>query len=41
VIEQFLAGQFFEPYKQARRGGTKKHQSSEEKALLGFLSVLA
>lgn len=38
IIERFLAGQFFEPYKQARRGGTKQHQSYEEKALLGFLS---
>ena len=40
IIEHFLAGQFFEPYKQARRGGTKRHQSCEEKALLGFLSAL-
>ena len=38
IIERFLAGQFFEPYKQARRGRTKQHQSYEEKALLGFLS---
>ena len=38
IIERFLAGQFFEPYKQARRGRTKQHQSCEEKALLGFLS---
>ena len=38
IIEHFLAGQFFEPYKQARRGRTKQHQSYEEKALLGFLS---
>ncbi|WP_350560911.1 DNA topoisomerase IB [Psychrobacter sp. CAL346-MNA-CIBAN-0220] len=38
IIEQFLAGQFFETYKQARRGRTKKHQGCEEKALLGFLS---
>lgn len=37
VIEQFLAGQFFELYKQARRGRTKQYQSCEEKALLGFL----
>lgn len=37
VIERFLAGQFFEPYKQARRGRTKQYQSCEEKALLGFL----
>ena len=37
VIERFLAGQFFETYKQARRGRTKKYQSCEEKALLGFL----
>ena len=40
IIQQFLAGQFFEPYKQARRGRTKQHQSCEEKALLGFLSAL-
>ena len=40
IIEQFLAGQFFEPYKQARRGRTKKYQSVEEKALLGFLHAL-
>lgn len=40
IIEQFLAGQFYEPYKQARRGRTKKHQSVEEKALLGFLHTL-
>ncbi|MBF0658720.1 DNA topoisomerase IB [Psychrobacter sp. NG25] len=39
VIDQFLAGQFFELYKNAHRGRTKKHQSSEEKALLGFLSI--
>ncbi|GAF60350.1 LOW QUALITY PROTEIN: hypothetical protein JCM18903_254 [Psychrobacter sp. JCM 18903] len=38
IIERFLAGQFFEPYKQACRGRTKQHQSYEEKALLGFLS---
>ena len=38
IIERFLAGQFFELYKQARRGRTKQHQSYEEKALLGFLS---
>lgn len=37
VIERFLAGQFFESYKQARRGRTKQYQSCEEKALLGFL----
>ncbi len=37
IIERFLAGQFFEPYKQARRGRTKQYQSCEEKALLGFL----
>ncbi|WP_420229217.1 hypothetical protein ACOBWA_09610 [Psychrobacter sp. ER1] len=37
VIERFLAGQFFETYKQARRGRTKKYQSCEEKAFLGFL----
>jgi len=40
IIEQFLAGHFFENYKQARRGRTKKHQRCEEKALLGFLSAL-
>ena len=40
IIQQFLAGEFFEPYKQARRGRTKRHQSCEEKALLGFLSAL-
>ena len=40
IIERFLAGQFFEPYKQARRGRTRKYQSCEEKALLGFLSTL-
>lgn len=40
IIEQFLAGQFFEPYKQARRGRTRKYQSCEEKALLGFLSTV-
>nr|WP_227679787.1 DNA topoisomerase IB [Psychrobacter frigidicola] len=40
IIEKFLAGQFFESYKQARRGRTKKYQSCEEKALLGFLSAL-
>lgn len=40
IIEQFLAGQFFESYKQARCGRTKKHQRCEEKALLGFLSAL-
>ena len=40
IIEKFLAGQFFEPYKLARRGRTKKYQRLEEKALLGFLSGL-
>ena len=39
IIERFLAGQFFDTYRQARRGRTKNHQSLEEKALLGFLSV--
>ncbi|WP_352337976.1 DNA topoisomerase IB [Psychrobacter sp. 16-MNA-CIBAN-0192] len=39
IIEQFLAGQFFENYKQARRGRTKQYQSCDEKALLGFLSA--
>ncbi|WP_201628961.1 DNA topoisomerase IB [Psychrobacter maritimus] len=38
IIERFLAGEFFEPYKQARRGRTKQYQSCEEKALLGFLN---
>ena len=38
IIDKFLAGEFFEPYKQARRGRTKQYQSCEEKALLGFLS---
>jgi DNA topoisomerase-1 len=37
IIERFLVGQFFEPYKQARRGHTNQYQSCEEKALLGFL----
>ena len=37
IIERFLAGQFFEPYKQARRGRTKQYQSCEEKALLECL----
>ncbi|TXD97636.1 DNA topoisomerase IB [Psychrobacter frigidicola] len=40
IIQQFLAGQFFERYKQARRGRTKKYQRAEEKALLGFLRAL-
>jgi len=40
IIEKFLAGEFFEPYKQARRGHTKNYQRCEEKALLGFLSIL-
>ena len=40
IIERFLAGAFFEDYKQARRGRTKKYQSCEEKALLGFLNTL-
>lgn len=40
IIEQFLAGKFFDHYKQARRGHTKKYQSCEEKALLGFLTTL-
>jgi len=40
IIEQFLAGRFFESYKQARRGRTKNYQRCEEKALLGFLSEL-
>ena len=37
IIEQFLAGQFFEPYKRARRGRSKQYQSCEEKALLKYL----
>lgn len=37
IIERFLAGQFFEPYKQARRGRNKQYQSCEEKALLECL----
>ena len=41
IIERFLAGQFFECYKQAHRGRTKKYQSIEEKALLGFLNHLS
>ena len=40
IINKFLAGQFFEPYKQARRGRTRQYQSCEEKALLGFLSAI-
>lgn len=40
IIERFLAGQFFECYKQARRGLTKQYQSCEEKALLGFLNAI-
>ena len=40
IIEKFLAGQFYERYKQARRGRTKQYQSTEEKALLGFLHSL-
>ncbi|MGO2340183.1 MAG: DNA topoisomerase IB [Psychrobacter sp.] len=39
IIERFLAGQFFNSYKKYRRGRTKEHQSCEEKALLGFLSI--
>ena len=39
IIERFLAGEFYDDYKQARRGRTKKYQSCEEKALLGFLSA--
>ena len=41
VINTFLAGEFFEPYKQARRGRTKQYQSVEEKALLRFLNQLS
>ena len=41
IIEQFLVGDFFERYKQARRGRTKTYQSREEKALLGFLKNLS
>ena len=40
IIDKFLVGQFFEPYKQGRRGRTKQYQSCEEKALLGFLSAI-
>jgi DNA topoisomerase-1 len=40
IIERFLAGQFFECYKQARRGRTKQYQSCEEKVLLGFLNAI-
>lgn len=40
IIEKFLAGQFFDTYKQARRGRTKNYQSCDEKALLGFLRTL-
>ena len=40
IIERFLAGRFFECYKQARRGRTKQYQSCEEKALLGFLNAI-
>ena len=40
VIESFLAGEFFELYKKARSGRTRKYQSIEEKALLGFLNAL-
>ncbi|WP_435978782.1 DNA topoisomerase IB [Psychrobacter sp. DM4] len=39
IIEQFLAGQFYEPYKQARRGRSKNQQSQDEKALLNFLKA--
>ncbi|MGP4953636.1 DNA topoisomerase IB, partial [Psychrobacter sp. T6-1] len=39
VIEQFLAGQFYEPYKQARQGRSKNFQSQDEKALLNFLKA--
>lgn len=40
IIQTFLEGAFIESYKQARRGRTKKFQSTEEKALLGFLHQL-
>ncbi len=40
IIEKFLASEFYEPYKQARRGRTRAYQSVEEKALLGFLNRL-
>lgn len=40
IIEQFLAGIFFENYKKARRGRTKPYQSVNEKALLNFLVSL-
>nr|WP_317198491.1 DNA topoisomerase IB [uncultured Psychrobacter sp.] len=39
VIEQFLAGQFYESYKQARQGRSKNFQSQDEKALLNFLKA--
>lgn len=38
IIERFLAGTFFQEYKNARRGRTRTHQSIEEKALIAFLS---
>ena len=37
IIEKLLAGEFYENYKQARRGRTREYQSLEEKALLRFL----
>ena len=39
IIERLLAKEFFESYKQARRGRTKPYQSCDEKALLGFLNT--
>ena len=41
IIESFLAGEFYEPYKNARRGRTRNHQQCEEKALLSFLEDMA
>ena len=40
IIEAFLAGGFYERYRQARRGRTRSHQQCEEKALLGFLRAV-
>ncbi len=40
IIDKFLLGEFFENYKKCRKGRTKRFQSVEEKALLGFLYSL-
>lgn len=40
IIDAFLAGGFYERYRQARRGRTRNHQQCEEKALLGFLRAV-